>query len=92
MHSDRRLLAAALPALAGSVLLMRQAHAGTAGTEPGTMRAPLATASSTSAARPTTKFTIAASTGDPIVMRTVAFMPTWIVIPAPTSAAIRCGQ
>ena len=30
MHSHRRLLAAALPALAGSVLLMRQADAGTA--------------------------------------------------------------
>ena len=38
------------------------------------------------------KFTIAASTGEPMAKRTVAFMPTWMVSPAPTSAAIKCGQ
>ena len=36
--------------------------------------------------------TIVARIGEPSAMRTVAFMPTWIVSPAPIRAAIRCGQ
>ena len=66
-----------------------QAQPGTVPGEPGAMRAPPTTATATSAASPMTKFTIDASSGEPMPVPTAPFMPTCSVNPAPTAIARR---